>query len=208
MCARLVAVMGTGRPVDASRHDLAGWRVGVPTEVLRSAAALAERHRRAAFDTAHRRLRARGAGTSVDIAATRGFPARRGTHLVTMLVERSRCRHTTPAGNGGRLRQACSAGTHALGGLLTAETYLRAAARAAVGANALVARMSEVDVIAPPSLARRAPRYERRGGMATTLAAQPVGAPSGYPRSHCRWFRPRGHAAVAAISQRRARTSS
>ena len=176
-CARLVAVMAD-RPVDLpSRPDLAGVRVGVPTEVLRYAAALAA-DTQAAFDTALDDLRAAGA-TVVDIKADEGFPLV-AAQLVTMLVEAFEVHGTT-------LRERWDdygrpfRWSVALGGVLTAETYLRALRVRQWGATALAARLSEVDVIATPTWPAGAPRYDDAAGMATISWLPSLWSAVGFP---------------------------
>ncbi|MEU7935572.1 amidase [Micromonospora echinofusca] len=162
-CARLLAVMAD-RPAELSRPplaDLAGVRVGVPGDLVRYAAALTE-DTAAAFDAALDELRAAGAQV-VEVPFDEAFPLF-AAQLVTMLVEAFEV-------HGAQLRARWSdygrpfRWNVALGGVLPAETYLRAQRVRGWGADALRARLRDVDVIATPAWPSGAPRYDDQASL-------------------------------------------
>lgn len=178
-CALLLAVMAD-RPYEVSRtalDDLAGVRVGVPGDLVKYAAALTG-DTSAAFETALDELRAAGAEV-VDVPVHEGFPLV-AAQLVTLLVEAFEV-------HGTHLRSRWAdygrpfRWNVALGGVLTAETYLRAQRVRRWGADALRARFGDVDVIATPTWPAGAPRYDDAVGLQTISWLPSVWSAIGFP---------------------------
>ncbi|MEU6078280.1 amidase [Micromonospora sp. NPDC047074] len=178
-CARLLAVMAD-RPAELSRSplaDLAGVRVGVPRDLVQYAAALTD-DTAAAFDAALDELRAAGAEV-VDIPLDEAFPLF-AAQLVTMMVEAFEV-------HGARFRARWAdygrpfRWNVVLGGVLSAETYLRAQRVRGWGAEALRARLRDVDVIATPTWPSVAPRYDDPASLQMISLLPSVWSAVGFP---------------------------
>ncbi|MEH1102638.1 amidase [Micromonospora sp. CPCC 205561] len=178
-CAMLLAVMAD-RPAELSRPplaDLAGVRVGVPREFVRHAAALTD-ETAAAFDAALDELRAAGAEV-VDVPFDEAFPLF-AAQLVTLMVEAFEV-------HGAQLRARWTdygrpfRWSVVLGGVLSAETYLRAQRVRGWGADALRARLREVDVIASPTWPSAAPRYDDPASLQMISLLPSVWSAVGFP---------------------------
>jgi aspartyl-tRNA(Asn)/glutamyl-tRNA(Gln) amidotransferase subunit A len=178
-CARLLAVMADrldelDRP---RRADLAGVRVGVPRDLVQYAAALTD-DAKVAFDAALAELAEAGAEV-VDVQVHEVFPLV-AAQMVTLLVEAFEV-------HGSRLRTRWSEYGRpfrwnvALGGVLTAETYLRAQRVRRWGADALRSRLSEVDVLVTPAWPGAAPRYDDAAGLQTISWLPSVWSAVGFP---------------------------
>lgn len=178
-CARLLAVMAD-RPGELDRprrDDLAGVTVGVPRDLLTYAAALSA-DCAAAFDVALGDLAAAGARV-VDLAMDEAFPLV-AAQLVTLLVEAFEV-------HGAALRARWAdygrpfRWNVGLGGVISAETYLRAQRVRRWGADALLARFAGVDVIATPAWPGAAPRYDDAAALGTISWLPSVWSATGFP---------------------------
>lgn len=176
-CHRLLAVMADLPVTPPSRTDLAGVKVGVPHGLLQFAAALSD-DTSAAFAAALDELAAAGAEL-VDIALDETFPLV-AAQLVTLLVEAFEV-------HGTGLRERWDdygrpfRWNVALGGVLSAETYLRAQRVRRWGADAVAARLSEVDVIATPTWPAGAPRYDDAAALGTISWLPSLWSVVGFP---------------------------
>lgn len=177
-CARLLAVMAD-RPAELDRPpltDLAGVRVGIPAGLAAFAALTPETS--AAFDAALEELRAAGAEV-VEVSFDEGFPLV-AAQLVTLLVEAFEVHGAQLRARWGDYGRPLRWNV-ALGGILTAETYLRAQRVRAWGAGALRARFDTVDVVATPTWPTAAPRYDDAAGLQLVSFLPSIWSAVGFP---------------------------